>query len=400
MGTALLRGPFLVTTVANFCFFMSFATYFLLPLHIQALGGSKAWIGAVMGAAGLASLLVMPAIGLSLDRWGRRPFLIAGALGMTAASLGFYATTQLGAALFACRVLQGVSFAAAFTAATTFAAEFAPAAHRARALGIFGLSTLLTHAIAPIVGEEIVHRLGFPPLFLLTTAYTAVAVLLALRLPAGGPRRGASVSADRRLQAVHWIVAAAVTCAGMGFGTVVTFVAAFVTSEALGRIAVFFGAYTGTAIMTRLIGAGLSDTFGRRRVVVPTLTALGISILLLAAVHGIGGLVVAGALFGTAQGISYPTLHAFLVDWSTDAQLGRSQALFNGAFNLGVTGSAFGFGLVAEHYGYRLMFTLAAAMPIVAAIIFGLGTARADALAVRRGLAEPTLRPTGTRFPS
>ena len=65
----------------------------------------------------------------------------------------------------------------------------------------------------------------------------------------------------------------------------------------------------------------------------------------------------AGALFGTAQGISYPTLHAFLVDLASEAQLGRSQALFNGAFNLGVTGSAFAFGVVAEHFGYRTMFS-------------------------------------------
>jgi hypothetical protein len=39
---------------------------------------------------------------------------------------------------------------------------------------VFGLSTLLTHAIAPIVGEEIVHRAGFHTLFAITTAYTAL----------------------------------------------------------------------------------------------------------------------------------------------------------------------------------------------------------------------------------
>ena len=48
---------------------------------------------------------------------------------------------------------------------------------------------------------------------------------------------------------------------------------------------------------------------------------------------------------------------------ASEAQLGRTQALFNGAFNLGVTGSAFAFGVVAEHYGYRTMFSLAALTP-------------------------------------
>lgn len=113
--------------------------------------------------------------------------------------------------------------------------------------------------------------------------------------------------------------------------------------------------------------------------IVPTLLALGASISALAWVHTLPFLFAAGALFDTAQGISYPTLHAFLVDLASEAQLGRSQALFNGAFNLGVSGSAFGFGLVAEHLGHRPMFMLASAAPLAACLLFAVGTAGVDA---------------------
>src|SRR5262245_39651986 len=375
MRRDLLRGPFLLTTVANFFFFLNFASYFLLPLHVRALGGSEAMVGAVMGTSGLASLAVLPFIGLSIDRLGRRPFLVLGAIGMTAASVGFLFVDSVGPMLFALRVLQGLSFAAAFTAATTFAAEFAPASRRAQALGVFGLSTLLTHAIAPIVGEEIIHRLGFPALFAVTTAYTAIAALLGTRLPAAASTHGvAGTPAEHRLRTVHWVVAGTMTFAGLGFGTVMTFMPTYVTREGLGRVGFFFAAYTTTAILTRLVGAGLSDTLGRRRVIVPTLLALSVSILWIAFVRNVPLLFAAGALFGTAQGISYPTLHAFLVDLATEAQLGRSQALFNGAFNLGVTGSAFTFGLVDEHFGHRTMFMLASLGPVVACALFYVGT--------------------------
>jgi MFS family permease len=280
--------------------------------------------------------------------------------------------------LVSLRVLQGLSFAAAFTATTTFAAEFAPVSRRAQALGVFGLSTLLTHAIAPITGEEIVRWGGFHALFAVTTAYTAIAALLALRLP--GSAAGAAAGAhptERRLQPIHWVLAATMTFAGMGFGTVMTFVPTYVIQEGFGRVGIFFAAYTSTAILTRLVGSGLSDTVGRRRVIVPTLLALGLSILWIASVHSVAMLFAAGALFGTAQGISYPTLHAFLVDLASEAQLGRSQALFNGAFNLGVTSSAFAFGVAAEHFGYRPMFMLASLTPVVACALFYGGTRRA-----------------------
>lgn len=377
MSKPLLRGPFLLTTVANFFFFLNFASFFLLPLYVRELGGSESVVGAAMGTSGLASLGVLPFVGLSIDRLGRRLFLILGAAGMTAASTGFLFVDHVGPLLFALRLLQGLSFAAAFTATTTFAAEFAPVGRRAQALGIFGLSTLLTHAIAPIVGEEIVHRAGFHTLFAVTTAYTIIALLLALGLPGVDRVQHLATSASaRRLQPVHWMVAGTMTLAGMGFGTVMTFMPTFVASEGFGRVAFFFGAYTTTAILTRLIGAGLSDTLGRRRVIMPTLLVLGLSIFWLAFVRTVPLLIAAGALFGTAQGISYPTLHAFLVDLASEAQLGRSQALFNGAFNLGVTSSAFAFGVVAEHFGHRSMFMVASLAPVAACAIFYLGTMR------------------------
>lgn len=374
MPAALLHGPFLRATLANFFFFLNFASFFLLPLFIRSLGGSEAQIGAVMGTAGLSSLLVLPLVGLTIDRFGRRTFLIAGACGMTAAAVGFQFVHQLGPALFALRALQGVSFAAAFTATTTFAADLAPRAQRARALGLFGLSTLLTHAIAPGLGEEVIRRAGFPALFGLATLCTVVAAVIALPLPAPVQPTRTVARSERRLQRVHWVIAATMSLAGAGFGAVMTFIPTYVTGHQLGRVGYFFAAYTSTAILTRLIGAGASDRFGRRRVILPALLLLGVSIVWLARIDSLPGLFAAGALFGTAQGISYPTLHAFLVDVASEAQLGRTQALFNGAFNLGVTGSAFAFGLVAEWYGDRAMFTLAGLMPIAAAAVFVLGT--------------------------
>jgi MFS family permease len=156
-----------------------------------------------------------------------------------------------------------------------------------------------------------------------------------------------------------------------------TFVPTYVRTHGLGRVAFFYGAYSATAILTRLAGGGLSDSLGRRATVMPALATLAVSIFGLAWVESVPGLVAAGALFGAAQGVSYPTLHAFLVDLTPPAHLGRSQAMFNGAFNLGVMASAFAFGPVADHFGHRAMFMTASSMPMVAAIVL-YGAARSE----------------------
>jgi MFS family permease len=370
MRRAVPRGDFLRTTIANFFFFLNFASFFLFPLHIKALGGDERTVGAVMGCSGLASLLVLPAVGMTIDRFGRRRFLLLGATGMMIASVCFLFVREIGVAMFALRLLQGVSFAAAFTATTTLAAELAPREQRAQALGLFGLSTLLTHAIAPTLGEEIIHRFGFNTLFAMASVYTAVSIVLALGLPASSTSPLDGTAAPARLTSMHWVIGVTTGLAGMGFGCVMTFIPTFVRDSGLGRVGFFYGAYTSTAILCRIAGAGLSDSLGRRRVIIPTLLALAGSIFALSFVHDLWMLVLAGMLFGSAQGIVYPTLHAFLVDQSSDAQLGRSQALFNGAFNFGVTISSFVFGVVAHQAGYGPMFALASLTPAAACLVF------------------------------
>ena len=370
MPTPLLSGPFARVTVANFLFFMNFASFFLLPLYVKSLGGSEAVVGAVMGTGGMAALVILPLIGVALDRFGRRRFFVAGTLGMTAAALGYLFVDDIGPALFGLRVVQGFSFAAAFTASTTLAAELAPYDRRAEALGVFGVSTLLTHALAPTIGEEIIHRAGFHALCVCAAGFTTLLLVLLPGIPPSRMPLVTAATGSWRVGRLQWVLIGTMTLAGMGFGTVMTFIPTFVRGSGLGRVAFFYGSYTLTAIATRLFGGGLSDSVGRRAVVLPTLLVLATSILALAFVRSIPELMVAGVLFGGAQGISYPTLHAFLVDLTAGEHLGRAQALFNGSFNLGVMSSAFLFGPVADYFGQRPMFALAAVTPLLACALF------------------------------
>lgn len=390
MQTRLVSGPFARVTVANFLFFLNFASFFLLPLHVKALGGTETTVGLVMGSSGMASLLVLPFVGIGIDRFGRRRFFVAGVIAMSAAALGYLFVRTIGPALFALRLVQGVSFAAAFTAATTMAAELAPSDRRAQALGVFGVSTLLTHALAPGLGEEIVRRSGFDTLFVIAAACALLALPMLHGVPPSRGRHAATPPLPWRVDRQQWVVIATMTLAGMGFGAVMTFIPTYVRSHDLGRIAFFYGTYSSTAILSRLVGGGVSDTLGRRATVVPALIALSASIFALAWVGSVPTLVAVGALFGAAQGISYPTLHALLVDLTPPAHLGRSQAMFNGAFNLGVMGSAFVFGPVADHLGHRAMFGVASLLPLLAATLLYVAGAERDARGLRADETVPS----------
>jgi MFS family permease len=155
---------------------------------------------------------------------------------------------------------------------------------------------------------------------------------------------------------------------------VITFVPTFTQEDGLGPVSTFFLAYTATAVLTRLTVGRVSDTLGRRTVILPGLVLLGTSIAALAWVHSPLALAATGLLFGLAQGVVYPTLNAFSVDQARPGQIGRMQSIYNGAFNIGTTLGSLLLGSVVHAFGHRRMFLCAAGVAIAAFVVFGIGT--------------------------
>ncbi|MCW5890476.1 MAG: MFS transporter [bacterium] len=365
----LLTPRFVRLNVANFCFFLCFASFFLLPLHVRALGGSDRDVGFVMGTNGVAGLAGLLLIGPLLDRFPRQLFLRGGIAGMGLLALAYLVVDTVGPLLYLLRAFQGLAFAAGFNAASTLAVDYAPPARRGAALGLYGVSTLATHALAPTLGEMLIGLGGFPLLFVSAAGYAAVGLVAAWSLPAATlpvPRgRGRF-----RLGGLLAATLAAVGCGGIAFGAVITFAPTFVADEHLGPVATFFLSYTAAAIATRLVGGGLGDRFGHARVATPALAGLGVAIAALALVYSPVQLALAGLAFGTAQGIYYPALNAFTVDHAGAGQIGRVQTLYNATFNLGVTGGAFVLGNVVHDFGHRVTFLCASAAALLGVACF------------------------------
>ncbi len=370
---AVLSPRFVRLTAANFCFFLTFTSFFLLPLHIRALGGTDTMAGFVMGTNGVAGLVGILVVGALLDRFDRRLFLRGGLVAMAVLSLAFLLVDRVGPTMFVLRALQGVAFAAGFNAASTLAVDFAPVARRGEALGLFGVSTLATHALAPTIGEQLIHVGGFQLLFVVAAAYSVLGLAIAWTLPAAVlPVHGAPVRL--RLSRQLGALLAAVACCGVAFGTVVTFTPTFVHDAGLGPVATFFLSYTAAAIAVRVVAGRLGDRLGYRRVAQPAILGLAASIAALAVVRSVPGLAVVGVVFGAMQGLVFPVLNAFAIAHAEPTQLGRLQTFFNGTFNLGVTAGAMSLGAVVDGFGHRAAFLCAAAVALLALVLIAGGT--------------------------
>ncbi|MEA3377207.1 MAG: MFS transporter [Chloroflexota bacterium] len=107
---------------------------FVLPIYGRELGASALEVGGFFSAASLVPLVVRPFLGRVLDRWGRRPFLLLGLFGYTAAVALFCAadTVQL---LTLARFVQGLGQAFLWISAYTIVADVARKTGRGRSFG-------------------------------------------------------------------------------------------------------------------------------------------------------------------------------------------------------------------------------------------------------------------------
>ena len=116
------------------CSLPLFILAFLLPIYAQELGASASDIGGLFAVFSLAMIVVRPLVGLAIDRYGRRSFLLVG-LGAYMLAMAVFTLSDTIVMLYVARLIQGVGAALTWIAAYTIAAEFAVSERRGEAIG-------------------------------------------------------------------------------------------------------------------------------------------------------------------------------------------------------------------------------------------------------------------------
>lgn len=372
---SLLSRGFVFANVTNLLYFIGTTIFFVLPVHLEHLGASRAEVGRVMGAFGIASMIAIPTLGIVIDRIDRRVFIVAGAAMWTAVAAVFSVVERLGFGFYVLRAAQGASFALAFVSANALILEVTPRSAMGRALSIFGTTTLTTHAVGPAIGEWILETFGFRSLCYASAAATGASALVALFIPKTEPlpRPGSGAPADIGFVALCLRKGARSALAGgltsaLAFGAAMNFMPIFVHSRGIESFSPFFTAYVIAAIGVRVVAGGLGDRLGYRRVALGALGAFSVIVAGFAAVQHTVTLVSLAFVFGIAHGWCYPSLNALFVTDAPANVRGRAMAAFNLSFNVGVTLAAFTGGEIAERLGYSAMWITMGALAFAGVI--------------------------------
>jgi MFS family permease len=361
--------PFVVLWLSAFAFFLSFLLLLsALPIYARRLGASDAAVGVIMASFAITSLLLRPVTGWAADRYGRRPFMLAGALVFTVASLA-YGWSAGAAGLVAVRLAHGAGMGLYPTAASAMVADLTPPARRGEVLGLYGAAGSIALAIGPVTGMAVVERLGFPPLF--WTAGLVAAAALALTLVTGETLARPRVvpftlSSALSLPAVH--PSLVTLCLMFTYGVQVAFLPLHADSHGINP-GVFFLVFAVTITLARGPAGRISDARGRAPLAATGLGLAALALVVLALSEGAVGLATAGAIYGLAYGTAQPALVAWCVDDVAEGDRGRAMGTFYTALEIGIALGAAGSGLAIARWGFTGTFLATAGVAAAGAAL-------------------------------
>jgi MFS family permease len=357
-------------------FLVALAFFFLLPvmplLVVGPLGGAEAQVGLAVGTFSITALAARPFVGWLLDRFGRRLWLLGGAVVMVPC-MATYALVPSFAWLEGLRLVHGLAWGLATVAMATVAADLVPSRWRGTGMGIYGLAMPLAMSLGPMLGSFLLGDPDLPSfalVFWVGTGITALATVayLGVRVP---PVRDASARlvvrdmVERRVVPIS--IVQTLLCAG--FGGWMTFLPLYASELGFDSAGPLFFWYAVGGLSSRIFAGRWYDLRG------PVGPAALTVLLLLGGWLGFAlsthsaVVVVASLLLGLGFGTAGTVFLAMAIDLVEPFRRGAANATFFSAYDVGIGGGAMLFGALVALEDVQLVFWAAAACTVVGAAL-------------------------------
>ena len=377
MNKALFGRNFAFASFSYFFVFLSASIFYLFPLFLNQFHPSKSMVGLIMGIHSVTAIMVRPLFGRVLDRRGGRKVAIGGLLVMIIGMPGFYLIDSAGLLAIFLRALNGVGWGVSTTALLAICSELSPEDRMAHSLGIIGVAGIIASAAGPMLAEEVLHRSNFYAVFSMSLVALVVAVAFV-----SGVKSAPSQRTPRRMEQAAYaaaypklillIIAAMPVVHGAVRGSVLNFIVLFGAGMGFSRVGPFFLAFSIAAVITRLGIGDISDKYGRKPVIIPSAFLISLNLLWIAGVHSYWAFVLSGFIAGLGQGLIFPALSTYVIDFLGRENKGLALGLYLSLFDVGMGLGSPLFGWISDAAGYRTMYVIAGCLCVMLTVIFSL----------------------------
>jgi MFS family permease len=374
----LLTRPFVQLAICELAYFAAAGlTIPITPLFAEGpLGATELWVGITVGAFSLSTILLRPWAGRAVDRRGRRPLLIGGAL-LCAVTLAAHAVTTTLPVLIALRLLLGVAEAFFFVAAFASLADLAPPGRAGEALSFNSLALYLGIALGPVLGELMLDFGGFAAAWIAAATLALLATGLAAALSETAPERVADAPPTPLIHSAAIGPGLAIffgTAAMGGFLAFVALYAADVGLEGSAAVLLLFGL---VVVFCRIALARLPDRVAPSRMIAIALGLAAVGMGVPAALTSTTGLLLGAAILGVGIAFLTPAVFAATLARVPAAERGSATAtvsiFIDLAFGIGPVLVGFVAGLASIAAGFAAVGALTAVAAVGVALFLRRG---------------------------
>lgn len=365
---------FLLIFTANLMVFISFYCLLpTLPLFVtNYLGSDVSAVGYIFGFFALSAVIARPLAGFAVDTLGRKMvlFITLFLLAVAIATYSFATTLML---LFIIRMVHGLCWGFATTAAGTVATDIVPAERRGEGIGYYGLSNTFAMAAGPALGLVIVNHAGFMVLFSSSSLLAAAALICVLAItykdtPAA--RKPVEMRMDTLFENRVLIYAAITFFIALLYSSIISFVILLGKEIGIANPGSYFLAYASTLILSRPYAGKALDTSGPKTIMAIGFAALALSFVLLFCAADYLVFILSGLCLGIGFGIVQPTTLALAINRVEPFRRGAANGTIFTAFDLGVGLGSILLGILSEYAGLSYMYLTCALLVIIPLCLF------------------------------
>lgn len=349
--------------IVNCCSSMSFQILMpTLPVYIEQLEFKEAAIGLVVGTLTLTTILLRPFMGKLIDSWNRKGLLFIG-LGIITLSIFIYQFAFTIKTLIILRLIHGVGWGLVTTATSTIAADVIPKSRLGEGIGYYGLSTVLSLAIAPAIGLYIIEKWSFVYLFNFATILTGLGLVFSLlvkyqlrdTIPSD---KGLKVGSSPFFERTSVLPALVNLCMSLTLSAIVTFISLYAMEIEIENIGLFFTIYALTLLMIRPLSGYLADRKGFTYVLLPGIISVIFSLVIIIFAGNLLHFIAAAVFYGIGWGAVHPSLQAMIIYRAPTDRIGVANSTFLLSSDIAFGIGAILWGGIASYTGYKGMFVL------------------------------------------
>lgn len=352
-----------------------------LPIFASTFGVSVTAVSAVISAFAVMRLAFAPATGRLVTVLGERRIYLTGLIIVAASTLACaFAASYWQLLVF--RAAGGIGSTMFTVSAMALLIRLAPPQIRGRASGYFSAGFLIGNLTGPLIGAALIGGGLKLPFVVYAIALVIAALGVAFFMPAvpahavdgagGAPKTVETVTFATacRDSAYRAVLASNFAQGWASMGVRIALVPLFIT-QGLGESDAWAGVilafYAGGNMIAILVAGRLSDTYGRRPILLPGLAIAAASTLTLGYSPNLAVAVALTTIAGIGSGLFAPTHQAALGDVLGTSQRGGSAlAAYGMASDLGAVIGPLAAGAVATAFGYGPAFLLTGLVVVVA----------------------------------